>query len=59
MRTGEGGAEARLIAGAAYDVVALALATGLSVFKPRRRANRSGRSGRRVARAIAEQRSAA
>jgi hypothetical protein len=45
MRTGEAGAEARLIAGAAYDVVALTLATGLSVFKPRRR----GRSGRRVA----------
>jgi hypothetical protein len=37
MRTGEGGAEARLIAGSAYDVVALTLATGLSVFKPRRR----------------------
>ena len=37
MRGGDGGAEARLIAGAAYDVVALALATGLSVFKPRRR----------------------
>ena len=37
MRTGDGGAEARLIAGAAYDVVALTLATGLSVFKPRRR----------------------
>jgi hypothetical protein len=37
MRTGQGGAEARLIAGSAYDVVALATATGLSVFKPRRR----------------------
>lgn len=37
MRTGDGGAEARLIAGAAYDVVALLVATGLSVFKPRRR----------------------
>ena len=37
MRTGAGGAQARLIAGSAYDVVALALATGLSVFKPRRR----------------------
>ena len=37
MRTGDGGAEARLIAGSAYDVVALTLATGLSVFKPRRR----------------------
>jgi hypothetical protein len=37
MRTGAGGAEARLIAGSAYDVVALLMATGLSVFKPRRR----------------------
>jgi hypothetical protein len=37
MRTGAGGAEARLIAGSAYDVIALATATGLSVFKPRRR----------------------
>lgn len=37
MRTGDGGAEARLIAGSAYDVVALLLAAGLSVFKPRRR----------------------
>jgi hypothetical protein len=37
MRVGDGGAEARLIAGSAYDVVALTLATGLSVFKPRRR----------------------
>ncbi len=37
MRTGDGGAETRLIAGSAYDVAALTLATGLSVFKPRRR----------------------
>jgi hypothetical protein len=37
MRNGDGGAEARLIAGSAYDVAALTLATGLSVFKPRRR----------------------
>jgi Predicted integral membrane protein (DUF2269) len=37
MRSGAGGAEARLIAGSTYDVVALTLATGLSVFKPRRR----------------------
>ena len=29
--------EARLIVGASYDVAALMLATGLSVFKPRRR----------------------
>src|SRR4051794_8209349 len=37
MRDGTGGAEARLIAGSAYDVAALLVATGLSVFKPRRR----------------------
>jgi hypothetical protein len=37
MRTGQGGAEARLIAGSAYDVMALLVAMGLSVFKPRRR----------------------
>ena len=36
MRTGNGGAEPRLIASAAYDVVALSLATVLSVFKPRK-----------------------
>lgn len=41
MRSGDGGAEARLIAGSAYDVVALTLATGLSVFKPRRRRRRT------------------
>ena len=44
MRTGDGGAEARLIAGSAYDVVALTLATGLSVFKPRRRRARRRQS---------------
>jgi hypothetical protein len=44
MRSGQGGAEARLIAGSVYDVLALTLATGLSVFKPRRR--RRGRAGR-------------
>jgi hypothetical protein len=37
MRDGEGGAEARLIAGSAYDVGALLTSTVLSVFKPRRR----------------------
>jgi uncharacterized membrane protein len=37
MRRGDGGAEARLIAGSTYDIAALTLATGLSVFKPRRR----------------------
>ena len=46
MRTGDGGAEARLIAGSAYDVVALTLATGLSVFKPRRRPTRWRRAAR-------------
>jgi hypothetical protein len=49
MRSGDGGAEGRLIAGAAYDVVALALATGLSVFKPRRRIGRSRRRSSPVA----------
>jgi uncharacterized membrane protein len=37
MRHGHDDAEARLIAGSVYDVIALAAATGLSVFKPRRR----------------------
>jgi uncharacterized membrane protein len=40
MRDGTGDADARLIAGSAYDVAALLLATGLSVFKPRRRTRR-------------------
>ena len=44
MRSGQGGAEARLIAGAAYDVTALTLATGLSVFKPRGRRRPERRS---------------
>jgi uncharacterized membrane protein len=35
MRSGAGGAEARLIAASAYDVLVLTLATALSVFKPR------------------------
>lgn len=34
MITGQGGAEQRLIAGAAYDVLALVAATALAVFKP-------------------------
>jgi hypothetical protein len=34
MLTGGGGAEGKLIAGAAYDVVALMIATTLGVFKP-------------------------
>jgi uncharacterized membrane protein len=37
MRDGGDGSTAALIAGAAYDVLALSLATGLAVFKPRRR----------------------
>jgi hypothetical protein len=37
MAGGSGGREAVLIAASAYDVVALSVATGLSVFKPRRR----------------------
>jgi len=37
MRNGGGGAETRIVAGAAYDVVVLLVATGLSVYKPRRR----------------------
>jgi hypothetical protein len=36
MRTGHGDAGGLLIAGAAYDVVVLTLATTLSVFKPGR-----------------------
>jgi uncharacterized membrane protein len=45
MRDGHGGAETVLILASAYDVLALALATGLSVFKPgrRRRAPTSAR----------------
>lgn len=34
MISGQGGAEGQLIAGAAYDVVALMVATTLGVFKP-------------------------
>ncbi len=37
MRTGADGAETRLVLGAGWDVVALSVATGLSVYKPRRR----------------------
>ena len=40
LAEGRGGRETILIAGAAYQVLALCLATGLSVFKPRRRARR-------------------
>ena len=34
MLSGRGGAEGQLIAGAAYDVIALTVATTLGVFKP-------------------------
>lgn len=37
MREGRGGAEAVLVLASAYDVLALTLATGLSVYKPGRR----------------------
>lgn len=37
MAAGDGGYEAVLIGASAYDVLALMVATGLSVFKPRRR----------------------
>jgi hypothetical protein len=40
MDDGEGGRDTVLIVAAAYDVLALGLATGLSVYKPRRRASR-------------------
>jgi hypothetical protein len=47
MLTGGGGGEVRLIAGAAYDVLALALATGLAVYKPgRSRPRKAAAEGR-------------
>jgi hypothetical protein len=36
LRDGDSGAEARVLAGAAWDVVALLTATALSVYKPGR-----------------------
>jgi hypothetical protein len=36
VRDGDGGVEARIIAGACWDVVALLVATALSVHKPGR-----------------------
>lgn len=42
LRGGGGGAEVKLIAGAAYDVVALSIATALGVFKPGGRWRRRG-----------------
>jgi len=41
MRKGEGGAQTALIIGSAWDVAALALATTLGVYKPRRLASLS------------------
>ena len=40
MIDGDGGRETVLVVAAAYQVLALVLATGLSVYKPRRRASR-------------------
>jgi hypothetical protein len=40
MLDGDGGGETRLVAAGAYDVIVLALATGLSVYKPGRRRSR-------------------
>jgi uncharacterized membrane protein len=37
MRTGSGGREWTIVLAAAYDVLVLSLAVGLSVYKPRRR----------------------
>ena len=37
MQTGAGGRETTLILGSGYDVLALSLAVGLSVFRPRLR----------------------
>ena len=52
MRTGDGGTEGVVILGAAWDVAALTLATGLSVFKPgRRRRRRSAQQDLDLARA--------
>lgn len=48
MLTGHGGAEGRLIAGAAYDVVALTAATALGVFKPGGRWSSSKRKNTHV-----------
>lgn len=41
MRSGAGGAEARVLAGASWDVLALLVATGLSVYRPGRARRRS------------------
>lgn len=44
MLDGTGDATGRLIAAGSYDVLALTVATGLSVFKPGRRFRRAGRT---------------
>jgi hypothetical protein len=43
MRDGDGGTQSLLILASAYDVLALGLATALSVFKPGRRRDRPAR----------------
>ena len=47
MRDGRGGEQALLIVASAYDVLALSVATGLSVFKPGGRRRSRTRAGRR------------
>ena len=44
MRHGDGGTETRLILASAWDVVALSIATGLSVYKPTRGLRRARRA---------------
>jgi hypothetical protein len=53
MVDGDGGSEAALILASAWDVVALCLATGLSVYKPGRARDR--RSPRAIRQPVAEQ----
>jgi hypothetical protein len=48
MLTGGGGGEVRLVAGAAYDVLALAVATGLAVYKPGRPRSRKAAADRQA-----------
>jgi hypothetical protein len=48
MLTGGGGGEVRLVAGAAYDVLALAVATGLAVYKPGRPHSRKAAADRQA-----------
>ena len=46
VRSGDDGVEGRILAGAAWDVAALAVATGLSVYKPGRRIGAPTQGGR-------------